>query len=734
MSSLLSKRLRNTTEPRFEADWNRQRHTAEDILQRLQHQEGVILADQVGMGKTYVALAVAVSEILSTPELGQVVIFVPAAIAAKWVREWQKFSETLLEAGTEIRCVPRAIRSGDEFLNALDDPPERKNHIVVVTHTALTASLKNSFVQLALLHYATRHRRDGAELRRRIAKWCTGRSGLLRHAKFTTDRVACLLDASPRKWKDTWERLTGEQLADDPVPAALDGAARNLHLDDLRAVIASLPVRKSANITKHLEMARKELGKVTQETWEWILSSTELSLPLLIVDEAHRLKNGDTQISKLFAPRSEDRQAGAFAGVFQRMLFLTATPFELGHAELVKVLSRMDAVLPLDPPAASDLDDRLKLLGAVLTDAQVRALTFDDAWARLNPEDLDAFKGWRADRPAPTGLSSAVREAWEHARYAAKARTAMHACLRTWVIRHERPRRRDYHPGCAIAVANSGQHGGIEIPESQALPFLLAARAQSVALDEKGQARPLFAYGIASSFEAFRRLGSERAEAILDSDLPPEDRASGSPAPAGKVTAGAEAVRWYRREIDRALKDVNVRNAHPKVDATNTKATQLWIKGEKCLTFCWFIKTGEAVERALATRIDSSIQSLAATALGTPDSESTRAELERIADRLFRRDSSSYDRTRKRLARYLAPAADGYEDVLDLVVEAAIRHLRTPGYLVRYTPLAPSLTDEDVWAGINGNNSAALSCSNDGRTLRSASPRRAGRPSTELRA
>ena len=111
----LSERLRTTTESRFEEDWARQRRTATDILRRLQSQEGVILADQVGMGKTYVALAVAASEILSTPELRQVVIFVPPAVADKWVREWRKFSQSLLESDTDIRCVHEPVRSGKSF-------------------------------------------------------------------------------------------------------------------------------------------------------------------------------------------------------------------------------------------------------------------------------------------------------------------------------------------------------------------------------------------------------------------------------------------------------------------------------------------------------------------------------------------------------------------------------------------------------------------------------------------
>ena len=98
MPGLLTDCLVTATESGFEQDWARQRRTAEDILRRLRTQEGVILADQVGMGKTYVAMAVAASQILATPERARVVVFVPPAVATKWVREWHKFSETLLDS------------------------------------------------------------------------------------------------------------------------------------------------------------------------------------------------------------------------------------------------------------------------------------------------------------------------------------------------------------------------------------------------------------------------------------------------------------------------------------------------------------------------------------------------------------------------------------------------------------------------------------------------------------
>lgn len=703
MSGLLSDRLRTATEPSFQGDWLRQRLTATDILQRLKAQEGVILADQVGMGKTYVALAVAVSQILSNSELGQVVIFVPAAVADKWVREWRKFSESLLEHGHGIRCVDNPIRSGEEFLRKFDGKPEDRDHLIVVTHTALTASLKDTFIQLALLHYATRYVRNGVSLRQRIAKWSSGQSGLIRDRRFTPDRVARLLNTAPALWRATWKRLTGENLAGDPVSAMLLEVLHQLPFSDLRAELENLPKHNSADIDQRLKDARTALFKVTQATWKLILSSTELDLPLIIVDEAHRLKNPQTDISKLFGEPSEDIDVCAFNRIFRRMLFLTATPFELGHSELIEVLSRMGAVRSLDPPPNVSLMERLEILKRVLTEARASALTLDTAWSRLRPEDLIGFDAWGPNENPPAGISAGARQAWEQAKLTVQARKRMHMALQPWVIRHERPRRRVYYPGAAIINYGDMALGGIKIPECSALPFLLAARAQSVAIDEK-RGKPLFAYGIASSYEAFRRLGAGESNDGRDNDLQYEDREEDD-LPENTNPEASSAVGWYRSEIDRALADPNVSDSHPKVRATVEKAAQLWLEGEKCLIFSWFIKTGETVERALMRRIESLIFDMASKALGTESNEQTRAELDRISERLFRRDAPSFEQIRTRLKEALIESAGHHEDVVDLVVDSAMRHLRTHSYLVRYTPLSVQMSEADVWAGINGANS-----------------------------
>ena len=99
MSWRLSTRvdLRNDRVSANDAD--RQTRTAAEILRRMDDQPGVVLADEVGMGKTYVALAVAASVLEATNRQRPVVVLVPSAIAEKWPTEWAVFADRCLRPG-----------------------------------------------------------------------------------------------------------------------------------------------------------------------------------------------------------------------------------------------------------------------------------------------------------------------------------------------------------------------------------------------------------------------------------------------------------------------------------------------------------------------------------------------------------------------------------------------------------------------------------------------------------
>lgn len=704
MPRLLSSNLRARLDNDFADDWARQRRTAEDILQRLQHQEGVVLADQVGMGKTYVALAVATSQILRRPRLDQVVVFVPARVAEKWVNEWGKFREALLVDAPEIRCVKQAIRSGEDFLKALDDPHATRNHLVVVTHEALTATLKDSFIQLALLYYATRNRGDAVKVRTRVARWSTGSSGLIRDRRFSPEFVERLLATAPNRWREEWAHLTGEDLDDDPVPAHLSEVAGQLDLDAVWAVLQELPVHRSPNLAARLKSARSKLNDATQAVWKQVLVAAKPRLPLLIVDEAHALKNSHTRISRLFTPLPNEPGDGAFRGIFGRVLLLTATPFELGHNELIGVLSRLDAVRTLRPRPEVPLPERLDRLKDDLRRAQETAIGLDESWSRLTTEDLATFDSWSMTAEPGPDASAEARRAWRDAALAVRARKAMHTELRPWVIRHQRPKRRDYLIGNAIlpsAKLGTDNLAGLEIPETSALPFLLAARAQAVGAEERnGAARPLFAYGIASSFEAFLRL---EAGASIDSDDPDTVIET---EPTGHSGAGS-ATLWYRHEIATLLESGSQREHHPKIAATVERATDLWLSGQKCLIFGWYIRTTSAIQDALRSRLDTIVAERGAAALSV-STITVEAELERLSNRLLKSETNSHEHIRRHLLNRFETAAAGNRELAETLTTIAIRNLRTPAYLIRYTNLAPNLDADGLLAGLAGANPAKV--------------------------
>ena len=85
-----------------EATGFRQMETVSAILHRFSELPGVILADEVGMGKTFVALGVAVSIAFSDAVNEPVVIMVPSGLMGKWPTDLNAF---------KAHCLPKACET-----------------------------------------------------------------------------------------------------------------------------------------------------------------------------------------------------------------------------------------------------------------------------------------------------------------------------------------------------------------------------------------------------------------------------------------------------------------------------------------------------------------------------------------------------------------------------------------------------------------------------------------------
>ena len=126
-------------------DGTRQQETARAILTSLKEQPGVILADEVGMGKTYVALAVVASVLNSTRGSGRpVIVMVPPGLASKWPRDWKQFRSLCVSKQNALNWVePAFARSPADFFKMIDDPRGKRPHLIWITTSCFHMGLND---------------------------------------------------------------------------------------------------------------------------------------------------------------------------------------------------------------------------------------------------------------------------------------------------------------------------------------------------------------------------------------------------------------------------------------------------------------------------------------------------------------------------------------------------------------------------------------------------------------
>ena len=692
------------------SDAERQQHTAQAILQRLHDRPGQILADEVGMGKTFVALAVAISVVLSSPRKPQVVVMVPSSVLDKWERDFHTFVQHCLGDASHLRCS-KATRPG-QLLRQLEGRNRHRRHVIFMAHGAMNRRLRDPWIKLLLLQQAVKNRRGAAELRSQIARF----AGSLLNMQWVDKRAPELwdeiLDSKPSEWLSVLrvhgigtDRNELPEDADNPVPQTLTKTLDRLNLTPLFELLRDeLPKRRSPYLSVRLKHFRREMDEALGDIWETALAELSLRRPLIIVDEAHHLKNAHTRLASLFhSPEAEEEYLavtrGALAGRFERMLFLTATPFQLGHHELCNVLERFGGIAwkGAKAPAGGQtrMQEEIEALRERLDASQRAAMELDHTWGRLTHEDMvvdgKSFKNpdewWSAmlDASKLTPTANAVRRRFPEAQRSIRA---AEEALQRWVIRHTRPKHlSDERPDCPRRVRHTGlavreptlenQDRGLPVHGDAALPFLLSARLVATT----PESRPVFSEGLASSYEAFlhtRTLGegtaSSESTAVVDEEesLEPVHLAPRS--------------RWYLQAISRSLNAQNgTQSPHPKVQATVERVMDLWTRGEKVLLFCHYLATGDVLRHELATRMRHAVTQRASEALKCPIDEAPQM-LERLSDNRFAENAP----VTRAVYRQISMLLDAYPELhshRENLQEIARRFVRRPAFLVRYFDL-----------------------------------------------
>jgi hypothetical protein len=618
-------------------DANRQLRTVEALLERFFHPRSAqrfeiqILADEVGMGKTFVALGLAYSILAHLkqsriePDLvgcyQRVLVLTPNnhALYRKWVREVSEFKRRCVppdNQSSDITFAPLPVDRLDDLAVALRKPGRQPQVIVARMglfggDKLLDYDLKRRFTLGVLFRYWSN--RFNYENRQRLLKgapdgWPSRPDGLTD----LTEDEAGRLPFTEDEFLAILNRLTGK---DTPDLETL--------LENCREVAAPF-FRNREDSFRKIEHQLINIYRLAT------LRSIQRDFPLLIVDEAHNWKNGPQSGANGFFEFRD-----FIAPHIRRSLLLTATPFQLRPDEMLEILKVSDDMQPCPTQAESLVRvERLKkfreqTIRPVLANAENHSRHFSRAWVRI-PRRVTAQAledGWNSSgftsareeilalaqldgvitehgadlakiiSSAIAGNDPDVRQFLKEALYLFAYNADLSRELGKLVIRHRRQTDHrlfligaEYGQPLSAVLDRPDGHilhaaPGLDICGEAELPQYLLMRCVSDMKGGKGRSS----------------LGSDLTGCYSTLHASAEGR---------RVQQSMGEAQDARRYLDILFDLVNKHHdpRHPKLSAVVDEGLRHWRVGEKVLIFCFRTNTAERLHEILSARIREELE------------------------------------------------------------------------------------------------------------------------------
>ena len=329
------------------SDVERQEDTVIRALNMLDDRPGIVLADEVGMGKTYEALGIAAAMRHAKPRSRIVIITPGPDLNQKWFEEFPRFKE-MFDFGDDIV----ATRTVAEFVQELR---RQRRHSIILAPVTMFRSGKGVADQVYLLslyfHWKGLHGNTANAIMRRF------REGVHKRVDVGTERFLGVFASNQieRYLRAAFRR--GGSDGPDGLDDLYEGGGFSAFEQAPDAVRRALYRARFVLIGKLIPM-----------------------VDVLIVDEAHKLKNPGALSTQAMRRVFERR--------FHKTVFLTATPFQLDVGELGQVFS----LFARAKDASDDLDKQVDGLLAAIREYQHRYDVFQQTWAGLEPALATEFR------------------------------------------------------------------------------------------------------------------------------------------------------------------------------------------------------------------------------------------------------------------------------------------------------------------------------------------------------
>ncbi|TWH80393.1 helicase-related protein [Sedimentibacter saalensis] len=274
-----------------------QTKTCAVLINMLENSPGMILGDDVGMGKTYVAIATAAYYLTKNPEKSIIIITPSWQLNAKWYKELNKFLEVNL-ININYPFNPNDIKTikGDylSYIQEIKEKSKVAKIILIPVNVFVSIGWKNE--KSFFLSCWFKHRRLWGTTREKVLKALGGNENIKSPTDFYD--IGISYEDMDESWYENLDKanISGKSIDDDTV---------SYIWEELK------------------ELRYKAINSVLPDA------------SLLILDEAHNMKNENT-----VRRQSLER---VIYNKFDKAIFLTATPFQLSVSELKSVMRLFEA-------------------------------------------------------------------------------------------------------------------------------------------------------------------------------------------------------------------------------------------------------------------------------------------------------------------------------------------------------------------------------------------------------
>lgn len=348
-----------------------QDRTLRFVAERLRQQPGLLIADEVGLGKTRVAMAV-IEAVLAAG--GTAAAVVPPGLLYQWDTEWQAYQHGLVSrtGSGEPRAAPLHLRSYQAIFEAgggTDFPLTERKRWLLLSHNfglpRVHANAQSWRYRLPAFVKALRAQHENPQGWRH-SRWY----------QFIKNETACLGDEcdgctnDPQQCWSANERRAAQFLADEFLADEHD-------LDSLFAKSEILDKFRDADSAKACLNEQGEGRRLFCRLVGELLGPVDL----VIIDEAH--KSRDPSERTALPSKVLGELLASILRVRGRRIGLSATPVELGTEQWLAVLARVG----VDKPPAAEI--------ARFSEALARASLHPDQPRALQAlvEASGAFKG-----------------------------------------------------------------------------------------------------------------------------------------------------------------------------------------------------------------------------------------------------------------------------------------------------------------------------------------------------